>query len=216
MSKRGWWWWIPGGACHDNPDHGMKSHMVTPRLFSYLRKELTERAGGELPKSFAPSPDDKVRRARQLNMDAGGMWAVGQPIEKFQIGRLELSIPSSDLDAMIARVEKLQVRYFITTGAPAKTQRYAIPGVDVPYFKLHERFKCLVMTPHQHKRLLANMKARLLEADRRAKTFWASRMSPAEVLRQAAAKATGTPIGRIGDLGGHNVDRHLPKIVGQA
>jgi hypothetical protein len=158
-----------------------KHHMVCASLAPAIKADL--KARGHLP--------TKEQDAKTFGIDMPGMILVGRPFDEFKVCGLKVSIPCEDMATFILAVEKLEPR---TQGT--KT-----------YYKLHGFLRCWVLTPHQKSVLLAQLKSRVLKAEDRACKFLAGRKSPAMMLREVAAKASGQPIESIPDLGGHRLDR---------
>lgn len=169
---------------------GVKTHWVCPELYTLLLADLTKR--------FGPLPHQGKKRECTVFMDMPGMVHKDRPIEKFTLGStgLAVEVPSEDVAAILEQIADVDVRRF---GDADRTR----------YYKLHNAYHCFVLTPKQYTLLVKLMRAGVEGAEQRAKAFWAQHESP-------AAAAHGIPLAQVGDLGGHKVDRHLPRVVGRA
>ncbi len=142
-----------------------------------------------------PYPPADAPCAR-LHLDMPGMVMTTRPWEDFDFEGLALSIPSEDVGAFLCELEN----------APARSWGY----------KLHGFHKCLCLSPAQRDDLLELLRARYVEADTRARVFYADKKPLSLVLREANAHANKIPIEQVPDCGAHKTDHLHPKNRGQA
>ncbi len=151
------------------------------------------------------SPLISSRPCKDFSIDFPGMVAIDRPIETFNLFGLKVEIPSEDIASFIEQLESLEPRM----SNPDKASWFQ-------YYKLHGFLRAWVLTPSSREELLKTLKGRLQTAELRSKVFYFDRKLPSQVLREAAAKASGQPIENIPDLGGHKVDRFVNMKRGQA
>ncbi len=110
-----------------------------------------------------PSPIDK------WGIDIGGAMHVNRPVEVFDVGLLELCIPSEDVAAMLATVKALERRNF-EGWRPLRSDGNQ-QGYKTPYYKLHGNLQAMVLAPSQYSSLRSQLVTRAAGAERRAREF---------------------------------------------
>lgn len=140
--------------------HSSKPHVVADPLKVHLANEminerkhpLRERAPGK------PNPEE----ISVASLDFGGGCYAKRPWEEFELDGLKVHIPSEHLAAFCKQIQELPQRMF----------------GNVPYFKLHGYWQCIVVLPEQHQELLDEMFERLPIAKKRDEEFMASLPPP--------------------------------------
>lgn len=127
----------------------------------------------------------------EFSIDMPGMCRTDRPIETFRFMGLSVSMPTEDVASFAAEAGTLEPR---GTGGRQ-------------YFKLHGFHRCWVLSDAQRRLLLARLLRMTPAAEAKTQVFYADKQSPAEALREAAAKGTGRPVETMPDLGGHKLDR---------
>lgn len=166
-------------------------HVVSLPLSSLLVHDLEERGAGAV---------DKIEPVKEVFLDMPGLVAVDRPIEEFwvydpKLG-LKVLIPSEDVQTFVRRMAVLPRRRFFG---------------HTDYYKIVARNRVLVLEPRYFDSLFNDLKEREARAEERATVFYRDRPSPAQVLREANAKATGIPIDQLPDLSGDKLKRFYKK-----
>lgn len=167
--------------------YGAKNHIVPSHLVQEIIDDLLARKC-ELESS---------EPITECGIDQPGMLAVGRPCVSFDLNGLEIDMPCEDVATFLLH-----------------TDGYKLRG---NYYKVHGWLTCVVMTPAQFKQYRAVLARELPDSEQRAAEFWAGRAVYSEVLRETAAKLSGTPLDKIPNLGGNKADRFkAPKVIGKA
>lgn len=116
---------------------GAKRHVVTTALLPETIRDLRSR-GHHLSTQDVDQPNPRLLGA--ANLDMGGPWLQGAPVEVFTLDDLWVHVPSGHVDIVLRGCAKAPQRTF-TDGSP--------------YYKVHGRYTCLVLTPDQHARFAA-------------------------------------------------------------
>lgn len=177
-----------------------KSHGVPVYLVQALLDDLRARQEGDGEVEYTEK--DTVHCA----IDQPGMVCMDRPWMTFQVDGLTIEIPCEDVLSFYTQLKNLPAREF-THGKSM--------GVGMTYYKLHAFHKCLVLTPDVRQELLDQLGERAMEAEVQATAFYADRKLPSEVLREAAAAATDTPLDEIPNLGANRQDRFKKTLMGK-
>ena len=141
-------------------NHIWKAHVASADLIPFLQHELTERwerdlkngtvTRGEWAANAPEVPEFFVRDISECSMDSGGMCSTTRKWRDVSIDGLPFSVPSQDWTSIL---------YRLRLEAPRKFDS----GVE--YYKIHDRFYCLVLTPAQRDHLINAMEEQLEEAE---------------------------------------------------
>lgn len=195
MTRPIWRWIAFTGAGVDG--NSLKNHAVPASLERSLLADLVRRGHGV---------EHTSKSIRQCFMDQPGPVVSTRPNESFELPGLELVLPSEDCADFAGRLQRMEQRTFEPFPGRSRTR---------PYYKLHSWLRCLVLTPTHYRSLLAQVTARLVDAENRARAFYLERMPTSQILREASAIASHVPVEQVPPeiL---PTDRFYPKQRGEA
>ncbi len=139
---------------------GAKPHMVPLDLYDDIVRDLESRG----------CPLSEAKTSDRMTIDMPGMVCVDRPWEEFDLDGLRLEVPSEDVSMFLSLCRGLSER---------------VTHTGRSYRKLHGFLRCLVLTPAQLEELTELLGVREYEAEARAAAFYATRRTPAQVLRDA-------------------------------
>ena len=178
-------------------DHKTKAHFTPASLQRALLRDLADQ-GHDIRAVIKPTV--------ATGLDTSGMCHVGRPWEDFKLSGVTISFPSEAILTFRDRIAR-------------SAQRVFAGKVELPYYKIHDALRCLVLTPAQRRVLLALLTERLPIAERNARVFYADKRPVREILRTVNAKTAGIPVERMPDYSGpgdHVADRFIPRERGEA
>lgn len=136
------------------------------------------RARGHEPSPILEKSEDRelsyaILRSKEYCLDPGGMLHTQEPWMDFNIHGLTVSVRSSTVNDYARVITKYRVRYF----------------GDVPYFKIHSAYSCLVLTPRQMAKFSQDLNDAIIEADRQSMEFWYGKKTMNQVLQEANGRS---------------------------
>ncbi len=186
--------------------HNAKTHLVQGALRADLLADLAARSStpNTALEGHAGPDYAAIKRVRAYGLDSGGMCYADEPFVGLQLDNLPLEFPCSFVLSLRLQAEALPLRYFASSR---------------PYVKLHGSFHCLVLSPRQHRQLVAKLTALTPKAEETAAVFFASKRAPGEILRDIAAKQRGLDPADLGppeNFARTTADRFIPRTRGEA
>jgi hypothetical protein len=128
-----------------------KPHVGLDYLLDGVEQDLQDRDTGHEPNLHKENlPTHKTAGRNEIHMDLPGMLMLNRKVREVEVDGLFICMPSQDWTNLLARFKLEKVRRF---------------SDGTEYYKIHDRYYCLVLTVGQRNSLVAQMEAQKADAD---------------------------------------------------